>query len=114
MNMVAYFANKVGGLFSSIDELNRLLFDRIDRGAALYISFLAHSTKISIQQLRALSGVRNMKSAQKFIADSSSLRGDLVKKTFRDAELLLAFFGETKDQAPGIVASRGDADTKQK
>lgn len=114
MSMVEYFTKKVGWFFSSVDELNRLMFDRVEQGAELYISFLAHSTKVSLLQFRALCGVHNMKSAQRYIFGSTAVGSELVKKTFHDAELLLAFLGDTKDQALGIITRRGDADGEQK
>ncbi len=114
MSVVETFKDKAGDLISSAGDLNKLVIDKVEEAAKLNLASATYFSNISIRQLRALSGVRDLDSIQKFTADSISLSGEIVKKVLDDSKAWLNIGADVKDRVSGIFKSREDVEGKKK
>lgn len=114
MSVVETFKDKAGDLISSAGDLNKLVIDKVEEAAKLNLASATYFSNISIRQLRALSGVRDLDSIQKFTADSISLSGEIVKKVLDDSKAWLNIGADVKDRVSSIFKSREDVEGKKK
>jgi phasin family protein len=114
MSVVETFKDKAGDLISSAGDLNKLVVDKVEEAAKLNLASATYFSNISIRQLRAMSGVRDLDSIQKFTADSISLSGEIVKKVLDDTKAWMNIGADVKDRVSGIFKSREDAEGKKK
>lgn len=114
MSVVETFKDKAGDLISSAGDLNKLVIDKVEEAAKINLASATYFSNISIRQLRALSGVRDLDSIQKFTADSISLSGEIVKKVLDDSKAWLNIGADVKDRVSSIFKSREDVEGKKK
>lgn len=114
MNVVETFKDKAGDLISSAGDLNKLVIDKMEEATKLNLASASYFSNVGIRQLRAMSGVRDLDSMQKFTADSISLSGEIVKKVLDDSKAWLNIGADVKDRVSGIFKSREDTEGKKK
>lgn len=114
MSVVETFKDKAGDLISSAGDLNKLVIDKVEEAAKLNLASATYFSNIGIRQLRALSGIRDLDSVQKFTADSISLSGEIVKKVLDDTKAWMNIGADVKDRVSSIFKSREDAEGKKK
>ena len=114
MSVVETFKDKAGDLVSSAGDLNKLVIDKVEEAAKLNLASATYFSSISIRQLRAMSGVRDLDSMQKFTADSISLSGEIVKKVLDDTKAWMNIGADVKNRVSSVFKSREDAESKKK
>ncbi|MFT3931589.1 MAG: phasin family protein [Spongiibacteraceae bacterium] len=114
MSVVETFKDKASGFMSSAGDLNKLVIDKVEEASKLNLASAAYFSNIGIRQLRAMSGVRDVDSLQKFTADSISLSGEIVKKVLDDTKAWLNLGSDVKDRVSSIFKSSEDSESKKK
>ncbi len=114
MSVVETFKDKASDLISSAGDLNKLVIDKVEEATKLNLASATYFSNIGIRQLRAMSGVRDMDSAQKFTADSISLSGEIIKKVLDDTKAWMNIGADVKDRVSGIFKSHEEAEGKKK
>lgn len=114
MSVVETFKDKASGLMSSAGDLNRLVIDKVEEAAKLNLASATYFSNVGIRQLRALSGVRDLDSMQKFTADSISLSGEVLKKVLDDGKAWMNIGADVKDRVSSIFKTREEPDSKKK
>lgn len=105
MNMVESLKDRANGVMTSAGDLNRIVVDKLERGAQLNLASASYYSEVGIKHLRSMSGVRDLESMQKFTADSISQGGELIKKMLDDSKAWMSLLGEAKDQLGGVFKS---------
>lgn len=114
MNVVETFKDKASGFVSSAGDLNKLVIDKIEEATKLNLASATYFSNIGIRQMRALSGIRDLDSLQKFTADSISLSGEVVKKMLDDSKTWLNIGADMKERASSIFNTQEDSEGKKK
>lgn len=114
MSVVETFKDKASDFLSSAGDLNRLAIDKVEEATKLNLASATYFSNIGIKQLRALSGVRDLESAQKFTADSISLSGEIVKKVLDDSKAWLNLGADVKDRVSDIFSHAQEVDSRKK
>lgn len=114
MSVVETFKDKAGDFISSAGEFNKLVIDKVEEASKLNLASAAYFSNIGIRQLRAVSGIRDVDSLQKFTADSISLSGEIVKKVLDDTKAWLNLGADVKDRVSSIFKSSEDTESKKK
>jgi phasin family protein len=114
MSVVETFKDKAGNFISSAGDINKLVIDKVEEASKLNLASAAYFSNIGIRQLRAVSGIRDVDSLQKFTADSISLSGEVVKKVLDDTKAWLNLGADVKDRVSSIFKSSEDIESKKK
>lgn len=114
MSVVETFKDKASGFMSSAGDLNKLVIDKVEEASKLNLASAAYFSNIGIRQMRAMSGIRDVDSLQKFTADSISLSGEVVKKVLDDTKAWLNLGSDVKDRVSSIFKSSEDSESKKK
>lgn len=114
MSVVETFKGKASDFISSAGDFNKLAIDKIEEASKLNLASAAYFSSIGIRQMRALSGIRDVDSLQKFTADSISLSGEVVKKVLDDTKAWLNLGSDVKDRVSGIFKPAEDIESKKK
>jgi phasin family protein len=114
MSVVETFKDKASDFISSAGDLNKLVIDKVEEATKLNLASATYFSNIGIRQLRAMSGIRDLDSMQKFTADSISLSGEVVKKVLDDGKAWLSLGADVKDRVSNIFKSHEDTEGKKK
>lgn len=105
--------DKAGVVISSAGEINKLAIDKVEEIAKINLATANYYSDISIKQLRALSGIKDMATARKFTADSISLSGEIAKKLLDDSKAWMSFGAGIKEKVTDLF-SKKEAGPKKK
>lgn len=114
MSVVETLKDKAGDFLSSAGDINKLAIDKVEEAAKLNLASATYFSNIGIRQLRALSGIRDLDSIQKFTADTISLSGEVAKKVLDDSKAWLNLGADVKDKVSGIFKAQDDSELKKK
>ncbi len=114
MSIVNTFKDKAGDLISSAGDLNKLAIDKVEEAAKLHIASATYFSNIGIRQMRAVSGIRDLDTMQKFTADSISLSGEIIKKVLDDTKAWMNIGADVKDRVSSIFKSGEESESKKK
>ncbi|HET8710796.1 MAG TPA: hypothetical protein VFM32_05440 [Spongiibacteraceae bacterium] len=114
MSIVNTFKDKAGDLLSSAGDLNKLAIDKVEEAAKLHIASATYFSNIGIRQMRAVSGIRDLDTMQKFTADSISLSGEIIKKVLDDTKAWMNIGADVKDRVSSIFKSGEESESKKK
>lgn len=113
MSVVDTFKDKASDLMSSAGDFNALMIDKVEEATKLNLASATYFSNIGVRQMRALSGIRDLDSMQKFTADSISLSGEIIKKVLDDSKAWMNIGADVKDRVSGIFKSQ-EAEGKKK
>ena len=114
MSVVETFKDKASDLMSSAGDLNTLVIDKVEEATKLHLASATYFSNVGIRQMRAMSGIRDLDSMQKFTADSISLSGEIVKKMLDDSKSWMNIGADIKDRVSGIFKSGEEPEGKKK
>lgn len=114
MSVVETFKDKASDFITSAGDFNKLMIDKVEEASKLNLASAAYFSNIGIRQMRAMSGIRDVDSLQKFTADSISLSGEIVKKVLDDSKAWLNLGADVKDRVSTIFKSSEESDSKKK
>lgn len=114
MSVVETFKDKASDFITSAGDFNKLVIDKVEEASKLNLASAAYFSNIGIRQMRAMSGIRDVDSLQKFTADSISLSGEIVKKVLDDSKAWLNLSADVKDRVSTIFKSGEESDSKKK
>ena len=106
MAVIETLKDKAGVVFSSAGEINKLAIDKVEELARINLSTASYFSDISIRQLRALSGIKNLETMRKFTADSISLSGEVAKKLLDDSKTWMSFGADIKEKVTDLLATK--------
>jgi phasin family protein len=106
--------DKAGVVLSSVADLNEIAIDKVEQASKLTLSSAGYFCDVSIKQLRAASGVRDLESLRKFTADSISLSGELAKKMLDDSKAWMSVGSDMKEQVVSIFKPKEEMVSKKK
>ena len=106
MAVIETLKDKAGVVFSSAGEINKLAIDKVEEIAKINLATASYFSDISIRQLRALSGIKNLETARKFTADSISLSGEIAKKLLDDSKTWMSFGADVKEKVTDLFAAK--------
>lgn len=106
MAVIGTLKDKAGVVISSAGEINRLAIDKVEEMAKINLATVNYFSDISIKQLRALSGVKNLETMRKFTADSISLSGEIAKKLLDDSKTWMGFGADIKEKVSEMLANK--------
>jgi phasin family protein len=108
MAVIETLKDKAGVVFSSAGEINKLAIDKVEEIARINLSTASYFSDISIKQLRALSGIKNLETARKFTADSISLSGEVAKKLLDDSKTWMGLGADIKEKMTDLLSAKKD------
>lgn len=106
--------DKAGVVMSSVADINGIAIDKLEEASKLSLSSAGYFCDISIKQLRAASGVRDMESLRKFTADSISLTGEIAKKMLDDSKTWMSVGSDMKDKVVSVFKPKEEMASKKK
>jgi phasin family protein len=106
MAVIETLKDKAGVVLSSAGEINKLAIDKVEEVAKINLATASYFSDISIKQLRALSGIRNLETLRKFTADSISLSGEVAKKMLDDSKAWASFGADIKEKVTDLLAAK--------
>ena len=106
--------DKAGIVISSVTDINGIAIDKIEETSKLGLSTAGYFCDISIKQLRAASGVRDIESLRKFTADSISLSGEIAKKVLDDSKLWMSVGSDLKEKVVSVFKPKEEMASKKK
>jgi len=106
--------DKAGVVMSSVSDLNEIAIDKIEQTSKLGLSSAGYFCDVSIKQLRAASGVRDLESLRKFTADSISLSGEIAKKMLDDSKAWMSVGSDMKEKVVSVFKPKEEMASKKK
>lgn len=106
--------DKAGVVMSSVADINGIAIDKLEEASKLSLSSAGYFCDISIKQLRAASGIRDMESLRKFTADSISLSGEIAKKMLDDSKTWMSVGSDMKDKVVSVFKPKEEMASKKK
>lgn len=114
MAVMETLKDKAGAAMASAEAFNRLAIDKVEEMTRLNLATVSYFSDISVKQLRALSGVRDMESMRKFTADTISLSGEVAKKMLDDSRAWMVMGADTKEKITSLFAKKDEQEAKKK
>lgn len=105
---------KAGVVLSSVADINGIAIDKIEQASKLSLSSAGYFCDVSIKQLRAASGIRDMESLRKFTADSISLSGEIAKKVLDDGKTWMSVGSDMKEKVVSVFKPKEEMISKKK
>jgi phasin family protein len=114
MAVIGTLKDKAGVVISSAGEINKLAIDKVEEMAKINLATANYFSDISIKQLRALTGVKNLETMRKFTADSISLSGEIAKKLLDDSKTWMSFGADIKEKVTDLLSKKEEVEPKKK
>ena len=114
MAVIETLKGKAGVVISSAGEINKLAIDKVEEMAKINLATANYFSDISIKQLRALTGIKDLETVRKFTADSISLSGEIAKKLLDDSKAWMSFGADIKEKVSDLFAKKEEVEPKKK
>ncbi|ROS05293.1 phasin family protein [Sinobacterium caligoides] len=91
------------GLVGMLEKLNCLAIDSVEKVAALQLESAKYYTEIGIDQMRAVSGIRDASAAKEYATSSVGVVTQVNNKILEDSKKIIAANVELRGQVIDIV-----------
>lgn len=114
MTVMDSLKEKAGSFVASAGELNKFTIDKLEEMTKMNIASASYYSDLSIKQMRAMAGLKDLESVRKFTGDSISLGGEVAKKMLDDSKAWMNFGSEVKEKVTSAFSKGEEIEIKKK
>ena len=112
MDFASSVKQKAAATYQLGESLNKVVVDSIEQLAQAGVDSCGYYSELGVQQLRALSSVRDANSLRDYFGSAISAFGEVTKRAIGDVEILAKAGAQVKSHVTEAVSSKQAVEPK--
>src|SRR6185436_3712787 len=106
MDFAASVKEKAAATYQIGETLNKAVVDSVEQLAQAGVESAGYYSGLGVQQLRALSAVKNVNSLREYFGSTISVFGEITKRAIADVEIIAKAGVQLKGQVTDLVGTK--------